>query len=313
MTGALRQRAHRQRAHRQRAPRQWAPRQWAHRRQALPLPRWLLPLAVLGGLFGVIPIVALVARIDVTRLGELLGQQSSVDALWLSLRTTSMSTALCLLFGVPLGLALARSRFPGQAIVRALVLVPLVLPPVIGGIALLYAFGRRGLIGQALDLAGIQVPFTTVAVIMAQVFVSMPFVVLGVEGASRSSGDRFAAVAAGLGASPTRVLLRVTLPLLRPALVSSAVMAFSRGLGEFGATLAFAGSLQGVTRTLPLQIYLTRESDAQAAVALAVVLIVIALAGVSLAYRPPPRRSEPVAWSRGLSGPSTDLSSEAGR
>ena len=261
-------------------------------RRPTALPRWLYVPAVLAALFVVVPLAALILRADPTQLWSLLAQESSRDALVLSLRTALASTAICLVLGIPLGLVLARTRFRGQSVVRALVLVPLVMPPVIGGIAMLYAFGRRGLIGQALEVAGIQIPFTTLAVVMAQTFVALPFVVLGIEGSARSAGERFEAIAATLGASPTRVLARVTLPLMVPGLVSGAVMAFARSLGEFGATLAFAGSLQGVTRTLPLQIYLTRESDSDAAVALALVLIVIAFVGVALAYRPGALRRE---------------------
>lgn len=255
-------------------------------------PGWLYLPTVLGLLFIVVPLAALVVRADLGRLGELLTADSALDALWLSLRTASIATVVSLLLGVPMGLVFARSRLPGRNVLRALVLVPLVLPPVVGGIALLYAFGRRGLLGQALDVVGIQLPFTTVAVVMAQVFVSLPFVVLAIEGSVRTSGERYEAIAATLGASPTRVLVRVTIPLIRPALVSGAIMAFARALGEFGATLAFAGSLPGVTRTLPLEIYLVRESDADSAVALALVLIVIALVAVAVAYRPAARTPE---------------------
>ncbi|WP_292831516.1 ABC transporter permease [Microbacterium sp.] len=256
------------------------------------LPRWLILPAVIGFLVITIPLLALALRADPARLWSLLTQPSSLDALWLSLRTAAVSTVVCLALGVPMALVFARARFIGRNVLRALVLVPLVLPPVIGGIALLYTFGRRGLLGQVLEVAGIRLPFTTVAVVMAQVFVSLPFVVLGIEGAARSTGERFEGIAATLGASPTRVLLHVTLPMIVPGLVSGAVMAFARSLGEFGATLAFAGSLQGVTRTLPLQIYLVRESDADSAVALALVLIVLAIAGVALAYRPATIRRE---------------------
>ncbi len=183
---------------------------------------------------------------------------------------------LCVLFGVPLALVLARTRAPRRRIVRPLILLPLVLPPVVGGIALLYAFGRLGLVGRYLEAAGIQVAFTTVAVVLAQTFVSLPFPVITLEGAARTAGADFEVVAATLGASPTTVWWRVTLPLLGPGLISGAVLAFARSLGEFGATLTFAGSRQGVTRTLPLEIYLQRESDADAAVALSVLLGVVA-------------------------------------
>ena len=160
--------------------------------------------------------------------------------------------------------------------IRPLLLLPLVLPPVVGGIALLYAFGRLGLIGQYLDAAGIRIAFTTTAVVLAQTFVSLPFLVIALEGAARTSGRDYDVVAATLGARPTTVWWRVSLPLLAPGLVSGAVLAFARSLGEFGATLTFAGSREGVTRTLPLEIYLQRETDADAAVALSVLLVVVA-------------------------------------
>jgi molybdate transport system permease protein len=177
---------------------------------------------------------------------------------------------------VPLALVLARSDALAARIVRPLILLPLVLPPVVGGIALLYAFGRLGLIGKYLDAAGVHIAFTTTAVVLAQTFVSLPFLVIALEGAARTAGSRYEAVAATLGARPTTVWWRVTLPLLAPGLASGAVMVFARALGEFGATLTFAGSRHGVTRTLPLEIYLQREADADAAVALSMLLVVIA-------------------------------------
>jgi molybdate transport system permease protein len=151
-----------------------------------------------------------------------------------------------------------------------------VLPPVVGGIALLYAFGRLGLLGRYLDAGGIQIAFTTSAVVLAQTFVSLPFLVIAIEGAARTAGADYDVVAATLGARPTTVWWRVSLPLLAPGLASGAVLAFARSLGEFGATLTFAGSREGVTRTLPLEIYLQRESDADAAVALSLLLVVVA-------------------------------------
>lgn len=159
---------------------------------------------------------------------------------------------------------------------RPLILLPLVLPPVVGGLALLYAFGRLGLLGHYLEAAGIRIAFTTTAVVLAQTFVSLPFLVIALEGAARTAGADYDAVAATLGARPSTVWWRVTLPLLWPGLVSGSVLAFARALGEFGATLTFAGSRQGVTRTLPLEIYLQREGDPEAAVALSVVLVVVA-------------------------------------
>jgi molybdate transport system permease protein len=160
-----------------------------------------------------------------------------------------------------------------------------VLPPVVGGIALLYTFGRVGLLGSTFRVLGIEIAFSTTAVILAQTFVALPFLVLSLEGALRTAGTRYEQVAATLGARPTTVLWRVTLPLVLPAVLSGTVLSFARALGEFGATLTFAGSLQGVTRTLPLEIYLQRETDPDAAVALALVLVVVAVVVVAVAQR----------------------------
>ena len=247
------------------------------------IPRWIYAPAALGGLFVILPLAAMITRVDWPRFGELITSPSSVAALKLSLQTSTASTALCLVFGVPMALVLARTRFPGQRLVRSLILLPLVLPPVVGGIALLYTFGRRGLLGQSLEVLGIQIAFTSIAVVLAQTFVSLPFLVVSLEGTLRAVGRRYETVAATLGARPTLVLRRVTLPLVLPGLASGAVLAFARSLGEFGATLTFAGSLEGVTRTLPLEIYLQRESDADAAVALSLVLVAVAILVVALA------------------------------
>lgn len=230
-----------------------------------------------------LPLVAIVARTPWGRFFELITSEASREALMLSLRTSSTSTLLCILLGVPMAVVLARTSFRGQGIVRSLVLLPLVLPPVVGGIALLYTFGRRGLLGETFEVLGIQVAFSTTAVVMAQTFVAMPFLVVSLEGALRTSGQKYEVVAASLGAGPTTVFRRVTLPLVLPGLVSGAVLAFARSLGEFGATITFAGSLQGVTRTLPLEIYLRRETDAQAAVALSLVLVVVAVVVIGFA------------------------------
>jgi molybdate transport system permease protein len=175
---------------------------------------------------------------------------------------------------------LARHQNRAVRLLRPIVLLPLVLPPVVGGLALLYVFGRLGLLGQYLEAAGVRVAFTTSAVVLAQAFVSLPFLVIALEGAARTAGSGYDAVAATLGARPTAVWWRVTLPLLGPGLLSGAVLAFARALGEFGATLTFAGSREGVTRTLPLEIYLQREADPDAAVALSVLLIAVAAAVV---------------------------------
>jgi molybdate transport system permease protein len=240
------------------------------------LPVWIYLPAAIGALFVIVPLVAILLKIDWAHFIPLITSESSRAALVLSLKTATASTAVCVLIGVPMALVLARGKFPGQSILRALVLLPLVLPPVVGGIALLYTFGRQGLLGQQLEVLGIRIAFSTTAVVLAQSFVSLPFLVVSLEGALRTAGNNYETVAATLGARPTTVLRRVTLPLVIPGLMSGAVLAFARSLGEFGATLTFAGSLQGVTRTLPLEIYLQRETEPDAAVALSLLLIVVA-------------------------------------
>lgn len=247
------------------------------------LPRWVYVPAGLGAVFVLLPLVALASRVRWSHFFSLISSESSLAALELSLKTSLASTLLCVLLGVPMAMVLARTSFPGQRLLRSLMLLPLVLPPVVGGIALLYTFGRRGLLGHTLEVLGIQVAFSTAAVVLAQAFVALPFLVLSLEGTLRTVGQRYEVVAATLGARPTTVLFRVTVPLVLPGLASGAVLSFARSLGEFGATLTFAGSLQGVTRTLPLEIYLQRESDADAAVALSLVLVVIAVLVVGLA------------------------------
>ncbi|AXJ11666.1 molybdate ABC transporter permease subunit [Arthrobacter sp. PM3] len=252
------------------------------------IPRWIYGVAAVGAVFVLLPLAAVVARVNWAQFVPLITSDASLTALGLSLRTSAASTVLCLVLGVPLALVLARAQFRGQRLLRSFVLLPLVLPPVVGGIALLYTFGRQGLLGRSLQVAGIQIAFSTTAVVLAQAFVALPFLVVSLEGALRSAGSRYEAVAATLGARPTTVLRRVTLPLVLPGLASGAVLSFARSLGEFGATLTFAGSLQGVTRTLPLEIYLQRETDADAAVALSLVLVAVAVAVVGLSYRRPP-------------------------
>jgi molybdate transport system permease protein len=241
--------------------------------QPAALPRWIYLPAVIGGVLVAAPLAAIAVKTPWPQFFSLISSDSSRTALLVSLRTATASTVLCLLLGVPLALVLARSEGWLVRLMRPLILLPLVLPPVVGGIALLYTFGRLGLIGQYLDAAGIRIAFSATAVVLAQTFVSLPFLVLALEGAARTAGDRYEMVAMTLGARPTTVWWRVTLPLLAPGLVSGAVLAFARALGEFGATLTFAGSKQGVTRTLPLEIYLERESDPDAAVALSLLLV----------------------------------------
>jgi molybdate transport system permease protein len=240
------------------------------------LPRWVYLPAAAGTVFVGLPLVAIAVQVDWPHFWSLISSESSATALLLSLKTATASTALCVLLGVPMALVLARSRLRLVRWLRPVILLPLVLPPVVGGIALLYVFGRLGLIGRYLEAAGVSVAFSTTAVVLAETFVSLPFLVISLEGAARSAGADYEAVAATLGARPSTIWWRVTLPLLLPGLVSGAVLAFARALGEFGATLTFAGSLQGVTRTLPLEIYLQRVSDPDAAVALSLLLVAVA-------------------------------------
>ncbi|MDO5744772.1 MAG: ABC transporter permease [Micrococcaceae bacterium] len=251
------------------------------------VPPWIYAIAAVGALFVLLPLLGMMAKVNWPQFIPLVTSQASLTALGLSLRTAAASTVLCIVLGIPLALVLARGNFPGQRLLRAFVLLPLVLPPVVGGIALLYTFGRQGLLGRTLEMAGIQIAFSTVAVVLAQTFVALPFMVVSLEGALRTAGGKYEGVAATLGARPTTVLRRVTLPLVLPGLASGAVLSFARSLGEFGATLTFAGSLQGVTRTLPLEIYLQRETDADAAVALSLVLVAVAAVVVALSYRSP--------------------------
>ena len=248
----------------------------------------MLVPAVLGGLVILLPLTAMAARVQWTDFVPLITSDASLAALRLSLQTSTVSAALCVLLGAPMALVLSRCEFPGLSLLRSLVLLPLVLPPVVGGIALLYTFGRQGLLGRQLEVLGLPIAFSTTAVILAQTFVALPFLVISLEGALRTAGTRYEQAAASLGARPSRVLLRVTLPLVSPALLSGTVLCFARALGEFGATITFAGSLQGTTRTLPLEIYLQRESDPEAAVALSFLLILVAVLVIAVARRRSP-------------------------
>lgn len=245
-------------------------------------PRWLWLPGGLALAFVAVPLLGIAVRIPWADVPALLAAESSVAALRLSLLTCVASTALSLVLGLPLAALLARASGRWAAVGRTLVTIPLVLPPVVAGLALLTTLGRRGVLGASLSAWGIEIGFTTVAVVVAQTFVAMPYLITAVEGALRTAGTAYEQVAATLGASPTRVLTRVTLPMTLPAIASGTSLAFARALGEFGATLTFAGSLQGVTRTLPLEIYLQRESDTDAALALALVLIVLAAGTVGV-------------------------------
>lgn len=241
-----------------------------------PLPRWLVAIAALAVLLAALPLLGLAVRIPWAEVPSLLSSEAARDAALLSLRTCVISTILCVLLGTPLAVLLSRSHGPVAALARTVTALPMVLPPVVAGLALLISLGRTGVVGRHLSVLGIEIGFTTSAVVIAQTFVAMPFLVVALEGALRSVDARLERTAASLGASPTRVLTTVTLPLVLPALLAGATMSFARALGEFGATMSFAGSLQGTTRTLPLEIYLSRETDTDTALALALLLIAVA-------------------------------------
>ncbi|WP_124054424.1 ABC transporter permease [Arcanobacterium ihumii] len=246
------------------------------------LPRWLWIPATVATVFLGLPLLAVALRLPWSNIPQILSTPAATEAIQLSVFTCLISTALSVLLGVPLALIFGRygeqGRLPAWlATVRAVVTVPLVMPPVVAGIALLTAFGRSGILGPSLSAFGVTVPFTTVAVIFAQTFVSMPFLIITVETAVKTLGCDFERAASHLGASRWRQFSRITIPLLTPSLLSGAALAAARSLGEFGATITFAGSMQGTTRTLPLEVYLQREVDTDTALALSMVLIVFAL------------------------------------
>lgn len=246
-----------------------------------PVPRWLYLPAVLGVAFLTLPILALVVRADWSQVPRAIVSPEALSALRLSVECGLAATALCLLVGVPMALMLARNDSPLIRVVRALVTLPLVLPPLVGGIALLYLLGRSGVVGQYLHLwFGITIPFSTVAVVLAEAFVAMPFLVISVEGALRTAGTRYETVAATLGGGRWTVFRRITIPLVLPGLTSGTVLSLSRALGEFGATALFAGNRYGVTRTMPLEIYTEFNGsgvDQNAAIALSLLLVLVAI------------------------------------
>ena len=247
------------------------------------MPAPLLVPALLAVAFLVLPLVGLVARAPWGELWPRLTSPGVGEALRLSLVTATLATLVSLLLGVPLAWVLARSRARGRSVMRALVTVPLVLPPVVGGVALFAVLGRQGLVGRWLDEAfGVTVPFTTAAVVIAETFVAMPFLVISVEGALRAADARFEDAAATLGADRWTTFLRVTLPLVAPGVAAGAVLCWARALGEFGATITFAGNFPGTTRTMPLAVYLALQDDPDAAVVLSLVLLVVSLATLLL-------------------------------
>lgn len=240
-------------------------------------PALVIPAAV-AVLFLGLPLVGLVLRAPWSNLPSLLTEPAAREAIRLSLVVAVAATALSLLLGVPLGWVLARVPFRGRRLVRVVVLVPLVLPPVVGGTALLFALGRRGLVGRLLDdWFGVVLPFSTAGAVVAATFVALPFLVLTVEAGVRSLPDEYEEVARTLGASRWAAFGHVTLPLIAPSIGAGAALAFARAIGEFGATVTFAGNLPGRTRTLPLEIFTALEQDPDTALALGVVLLAISL------------------------------------
>lgn len=233
--------------------------------------------ATVGLLFLLLPLVGLLARAPWSGLPDLLADPAVRQALQLSFTSATLATLLSLVVGIPLAWVLARVRFPGRRLVRALVTLPLVLPPVVGGVGLLYAFGRRGLLGGPLESVGITLPFTTAGVVLAEAFVAMPFLIVTVEGALAGADQRFEQAAATLGASGWTTFRRITLPLIGPSIAAGTVLCFARALGEFGATITFAGNFPGTTQTMPLSVYLALETNPEAALALALVLLAVSL------------------------------------
>jgi molybdate transport system permease protein len=235
-------------------------------------------LAVVGAGVVVLPVLALAIRAPWGRFLESLGSESSRTALRLSLEVSLAATALSLLFGVPLAWVLARVRFRGRAVLRAMVILPVVLPPVVAGVGLLAALGRRGVVGGWLERAfGVQLTFTTGGAILAATFVSMPLVILASEAGFRATDMRYEQAAAVLGARPGYALRRVVLPMVAPQIAAGAVLAWARALGEFGATITFAGNLEGRTQTVPLAVFQELQTDPDGAIALSLVLVVVSI------------------------------------
>jgi molybdate transport system permease protein len=243
----------------------------------------LLVPAGLAVAFLLLPLLGLLIRTPWSNLPHLLAADDVLTPLRLSLETASLATVASLVLGVPLAWVLARLEFPGRWLLRALVTVPLVLPPVVGGVALLLSFGRNGVVGRWLyDATGYSLPFTTTAVVVAETFVALPFLVLSVEGALRGLDPRFDDAAASLGASRWYTFTRVTLPMLTPGVAAGAVLCWARALGEFGATITFAGNFPGTTQTMPLTVYVALQDDPEGAVALSLVLLAVSVAVLAL-------------------------------
>ena len=243
------------------------------------IPAPLLVLAGLGLLLFLLPLAGLIARAPWDQVGQAITAPETLTALGLSLFCSLTATAAALVLGIPLALLLTRTTGVTRSLLRALATLPMVLPPVVGGVALLLAFGRHGLVGSLLYQAfGIQIPFTTAAAVMAETFVAMPFLVIAVEAGIRSLDQRFEEAARALGANSWTVFTRVTLPLVRPAIFSGAVLCWARALGEFGATITFAGNFPGRTQTVPLAVYIALETRPEGAIALSLILLAVSLA-----------------------------------
>jgi molybdate transport system permease protein len=248
-------------------------------RGGLGLPVPVLLLAVVAVLFFALPLLGLLWRAPWSSAWGYLTDDTALTALRLSLICSLWATALSVVFGVPLAWLLARVRFRGRGVVRALCTLSMVLPPVVGGVALFYALGRRGLLGQWLyRWFDVQLPFTTAGVVVAQTFVAMPFLVITVEAALRQLDGRVEDASRTLGGSRWYTFRRVTLPAIRPALAAGAVLAWARALGEFGATITFAGNFPGTTQTMPLAVYIARETNPEQSIVLALLLIAISFA-----------------------------------
>lgn len=259
------------------------------------VPRVLAIPALVGLALLVLPLAALVLRVEWSTLWHDITSADALSALGLSLATGVTATGVCVVLGVPLALLIARSRPRGAAVLRALVTVPLVLPPMVGGVAMLFLFGRTSWIGGILAEAGIRIPFTPAAVVLAQTFVALPFLVLALEGSLRTTGVGYEQSAAALGAGRWRILTRVTLPLAAPGLIAGVVLCFARALGEFGATALFAGNVPGLTQTMPLAIYTAFNGAGVSqgtAIALSLLLLVTAVGVLLLvrAWRPEAQR-----------------------
>ena len=244
------------------------------------VPAPLVVPAVLGLMLFLLPLAGLVVRAPWDQVGPALVAPETLTALGLSLFCSVTATALALVLGIPLAVLLAKTSGSLRSALRALTTLPMVLPPVVGGVALLLAFGRRGLVGAPLyQFFGVQIPFTTAAAIMAETFVAMPFLVIAVEGGLRSLDPRYEEAARTLGAKSWTVFARVTLPLIRPAVFSGAVLCWARALGEFGATITFAGNLPGRTQTVPLAVYVALETTRpEGAIVLSLILLGVSIA-----------------------------------